>query len=105
MTSKRPAWLKGFSRKDWLFDGRPIRSERMIKMWNDLDWSKAWLDMGPSPSGNRGPYWHVPLKSAETVHRLYPKLQTRWARLLRHAIEEAADKSDAPIRAVRQRPS
>jgi|SRR5579864_1906300 len=94
-----PEWLEGLSHKDWLLDGNPIRSDQTIKIWNDLDWSRAWLDMGPSPSGNLGPYWHVPLRSEETVHRLYPKaLPAKWRRMVRHAIEESAKDAVARMR-------
>ncbi len=85
----RPALLDGLTHKDWLFDGSPIRGPVMIERFDGLDWSGAWLDMGPSPGGNLGPYWHVPLPSEETVHRLYPKvLKTKWAPLIRQAISE-----------------
>lgn len=85
-------WRDGLSHKDWLFDGRPIRGERMIDRFNKLDWGKAWIDLGPSVAGSLGPYWHVPLHydDDDTVHRLYPKvLQTKWALLVLHACHEA----------------
>lgn len=81
--------MDGLTYRDWLFDGHAIRSEAMIEKWNDLDWSKAWVDMGPSTAGNLGPYWHVPLRSEDTVHRLYPKLlQSKWLLVVRQAVEE-----------------
>jgi hypothetical protein len=46
-----PEWLTGTTRKDWLRDGYTITEEQ----WADLDWSRAWVDMGPSPAGNLGP--------------------------------------------------
>ena len=80
-------WLRGLTHKDWLFDGDPIR--KGDKRFDDLDWSKAWMDMGPSPAGNLGPYWHVPRKVAETTHRLYPKvLKTKWLLVIRRAVVE-----------------
>lgn len=85
-------WRDDLSYKDWLFDGHPIRGERAIARFNALDWSKAWIDLGPSVVGNPGPYWHVPLnwEDDETVHRLYPKLlQSKWAMLVLHACYEA----------------
>lgn len=89
----RPKWLDGLTHKDWMFDGYPIRGDRMIERWNALDWSKAYVDMGPSIAGNLGPYWHVPLVSDdETVHRLYPKfLSGKWIWVIRRAVEEAKD--------------
>jgi hypothetical protein len=93
-------WREGLSHKDWLFDGSPIRGPVMLARFKNLDWSKAWIDLGPSISGNLGPYWHVPLKETvidgdlydcgDTVHRLYPKvLQSKWALLILHACNEA----------------
>lgn len=83
--SKRPDWLEGLTHKDWLFDGGPMGEDT----WHQLDWSGAWVDMGPSPMDNLGPYWHVPLRTGDTVHRLYPKfLQGKWANVIRRAAEE-----------------
>lgn len=93
-------WRDGLSHKDWLFDGRPVRGRVMIERFNNLDWSNAWIDLGPNLFGNLGPYWHVPLKETiidgelydlgDTVHRLYPKLlQSKWALLVLHACHES----------------
>ncbi len=93
-------WRDSLSEKDWLFDGSPVRGRVMTERFKNLDWDKAWLDLGPSISGNLGPYWHVPLKETvidgelydcgDTVHRLYPKvLQSKWALLILHACNEA----------------
>lgn len=98
-------WREGLSHKDWLFDGYPIRGRIMIERFNNLDWDKAWIDLGPSVVGNLGPYWHVPLKETvidgeqydcgDTVHRLYPKvLQSKWSLLILHACNEAARRAD-----------
>jgi hypothetical protein len=89
-------WLQGLDHRDWLFDGSVIRGKVMLARFNNLDWSKAWVDIGPSVAGNLGPYWHVPLKETiidgelydcgDTVHRLYPKvLTTKWLLLIRQA--------------------
>lgn len=87
---KRPEWLDGLSHKDWYFDGHPIRGEVMLERWEALDWAKAYCDLGPSISGNPGPYWHVPLPEEGTVHRLYPKvLASKWLGVIRQAIKEA----------------
>lgn len=62
-----------------LLDGYGVGS--VLKQdWLMLNWHKAWLDHGPSPAGNRGPYWHVrmpPRRSFpdETWHRVYPRIQ------------------------------
>ncbi|MGY4303676.1 hypothetical protein ACVIJ6_000919 [Bradyrhizobium sp. USDA 4369] len=42
---KLPEWLAGTTRKDWLRDGYAMTEEQ----WADFDWSRAWVDMGPSP--------------------------------------------------------
>ena len=94
-------WLRGLTHKDWLFDGYPIRGRVALARFKNLDWSKAWIDMGPSVAGNPGPYWHVPLKETvidgeiydlgDTVHRLYPKvLQSKWLGLIQQACKEIA---------------
>lgn len=92
-------WREPLSHKDWLFDGSPVRGRVMKERFKNLDWDKAWIDLGPSIAGNLGPYWHVPLKATvidgdvydcgDTVHRLYPKvLQSKWALLILHACHE-----------------
>ena len=91
-----PAWLDGLTHKDWLWDGRPIRGKVLIGRFNNLDWSKAWMDMGPSIADNLGPYWHVPLPSEGTVHRLYPKVPGKWMGVIRRAVEEAVAKAVQP---------
>ncbi len=88
--TEREEWIASLSPKDWLFDGYPIRGDAALDRWNGLDWTQAYMDMGPSVAGNLGPYWHVPLPSEETVHRLYPKvLTTKWLLTIRQAIGEA----------------
>jgi hypothetical protein len=83
-------WLEGLTRKDWLLDGSPCSESQ----WKALDWSKAYMDLGPSPAGNLGPYWHVPNTKDECVNRLYPKvLQSKWARLIHQAITEATTRA------------
>lgn len=66
--------------KHWLLNGYPCKADNEV--WLLLDWSKAWLDMGPSVAGNPGPYWHVPVRTGRdkaaqywkgTAHRLYPR--------------------------------
>ena len=37
----------------WLLNGS--RTTANNELWVRLDWSKAWLDMGPSVAGNPGP--------------------------------------------------
>lgn len=90
-TSQTDNWRAGLSHKDWLLDGNSIRTARSIERFNHLDWSKAWVDLGPSVAGNLGPYWHVPTDDGETTHRLYPKVsKLAWLLLIRRACEEYA---------------
>lgn len=47
--------------------------------WADFDFQAAFVDGGPSPAGNAGPYLKVPLTWGgvrhHTTHRLYPRIQ------------------------------
>lgn len=49
--------------------------------WKHLEWNRAWVDRGPSPAGNPGPYWKVPCHclgdadDLKVVHRVYPRVQ------------------------------
>lgn len=45
--------------------------------WASLDFQsdRVFVDGGPSPAGNPGPYLHVPRQDDETVHRIYPRWQ------------------------------
>lgn len=43
-------------------------------LYRNLDFAKAWVDQGPSPAGNPGPYLKAPGPN-ETVHRVYPRVQ------------------------------
>ena len=69
------------SRVNSLVDGYRWPAER----WAELRFEDAWIDRGPSPVGNPGPYLQVP-RDAEGdhfVHRVYPVYQpgdTMWAR-------------------------
>jgi hypothetical protein len=85
-----PDWMAGLTHKDWLFDGSRCTEEQ----WRNLDWDKAYVDLGPSVAGNLGPYWHVPHCDGDTAHRLYPKLlQTKWLNVVRQAATEFADRA------------
>jgi hypothetical protein len=68
-----PKTLKFVTFGNSLVDGhKPSHHE-----WNRLDFSRAWIDPGPSPAGNEGPYLHVPTNEEnemdQTVHRIYPR--------------------------------
>lgn len=93
-----PKWMRGLKPGDWLYDGRPLRFPRDQGLWDNLNWSGAYVDLGPSPAGNLGPYWHVPVIDDQegrlgSHHRLYPKvLATKWCGLIRQAIDECVTK-------------
>ena len=55
-------------------DGRGSMPYRCA--WEDFDFDKAWVDHGPSPAGNPGPYLKVPLPKMKTVHRVYSRTWT-----------------------------
>ncbi|MCK5605675.1 hypothetical protein KAR91_27520 [Candidatus Pacearchaeota archaeon] len=61
-------------------DGRPW--EKRYKE-SKPDWDNAWVDSGPSPAGNVGPYLHLPFPELGTTHRIYPRYavgDTIWVR-------------------------
>lgn len=72
-----------------LLDGFPWTKMQRAQTW---DWAGAWVDPGPSPAGNPGPYLKLPWRDgpeehggayAGTVHRAYPKIRpgdTLWVR-------------------------
>lgn len=45
-----------------------------LELWKTLDWSTAFVDPGPSPAGNPGPYWKVK-SSLGTTQRVYCRYQ------------------------------
>ncbi|MEO0966021.1 MAG: hypothetical protein AAFY08_13005 [Planctomycetota bacterium] len=71
-----------------LFDGDLCPAS----LWDELDFSAAWVDPGPSPAGNAGPYLKVPRPAEETVHRVYSRVvpgdslvpRTTWATTPEH---------------------
>jgi hypothetical protein len=93
-------WLDLTSHRDWLHNGYPCS----FAQWKNLDWSKARIDMGPSPAGNLGPYWHVPERDGDCTHRLYPRvLQGKWADVIRRAIEEITERTARRLTATERR--
>lgn len=61
-----------------LFNGAPWYKAAKAQTW---DWDGAWVDAGPSPAGNVGPYLKLAWKSGDanpfedTVHRIYARVQ------------------------------
>lgn len=85
-------WLSGLTHRDWLCNGNPCSQE----IWDRLDWSRAYADLGPSPAGNPGPYWHVPYRYTDEVYRLYPRVMLgRWSWVIHQACQELAKKEVA----------
>lgn len=54
-----------------LVNGSPSRKED----WPRLDFNDAFVDAGPSPAGNPGPYLKVARPDDGTRHRVYPRVQ------------------------------
>jgi hypothetical protein len=46
-------------------------------VWEQMAFERAWVDKGPSPAGNPGPYLKAPWpqEDDETVHRIYSRVQ------------------------------
>jgi len=66
------------TRRNSYVDGEPTSKE----FWEQLQFDRAWVDPGPSPAGNLGPYLKVPRpwieggkQVDESVHRVYPRFQ------------------------------
>ncbi len=59
------------ARHNSLVDGHAASKE----LWSQLRFDEAWVDQGPSPMGNAGPYLKVPRTADgdEYVHRVYPR--------------------------------
>jgi hypothetical protein len=53
-----------------LVDGRYAPKLFAALIWD----SHVYVDPGPSPTGNAGPYLHVAHKNGDSVHRVYPAL-------------------------------
>lgn len=79
-----------------ILDGRKTQTRRIItrrnsyidggpayaRIWDGLRFDDAWVDRGPSPAGNPGPYLKVPRVLTENgkmvdefVHRIYSRIQ------------------------------
>jgi hypothetical protein len=80
-------------------NGRSAFIEKFL--WRHLDWSDAFVDPGPSPAGNVGPYWKVAFGGVDesgdgyegTRHRIYPLFfpgQRLWVREALHMPRQAS---------------
>ena len=78
-----------------ILDDRKTHTRRVITPHNSFvdggpwpkgwkfDWSTAYVDQGPSPAGNPGPYLHADLIGGDTTHRIYSRYyigQILWVR-------------------------
>jgi len=95
---------------------RPIASANSLvdgypgaRVWGDLDFGGAWIDPGPSPAGNPGPYLKTRRPADETRHRVYSRVQPGDFLWVREAWAEGADgyvyRASAPDAAPKWRPS
>lgn len=100
-----------------LFNGRPWSRHQNAQTWG---WDEAWVDPGPSPAGNPGPYLKLPWCAGDadvyegTAHRIYPQIQPgdrlwvreAWARVPATAyrqsvgVEQVVDPSDPDMACV-----
>lgn len=70
-----------FTLANSLVDGHGLSSRSQFmgvpaeQFWKALDWENAWVDGGPSPAGNSGPYLKVPYPPEDSVHRIYSRWQ------------------------------
>jgi len=70
-----------------ILDGRKTQTRRVVtrmtsnvdghgrankEFWEQLDFSDYYLDSGPSPAGNPGPYLKIYNPTLTTRHRIYP---------------------------------
>lgn len=86
------------SRRNTMLDGAPWS----LESWENRDWQWAdsWVDPGPSPAGNPGPYLKVPEKSQDTVHRVYPRIfrdDRMWVREAHYLTDNGHDEYAVPI--------
>lgn len=70
MEGRKTQTRRVVTRQNSLMDGYPGPKWR----WDALDWNDAFVDPGPSPAGNPGPYLKVACPSQDTRHRIYSRL-------------------------------
>lgn len=85
------------SRANTYRDGMPWRG---LPAWEAHDWNDAFVDDGPSPAGNPGPYLKVAYPPDGTRHRIYPIWQPGdriWVREAWQTLTEYNDRSPKDI--------
>ena len=79
------------------------------ELWAESDIATAWVDRGPSPMGNPGPYLQARRTVEGSTHRLYPRLwvgerywiREPWAtRRTTHPVRDGVDVSEMAVRHV-----
>lgn len=58
-------------RSNSLVDGYPV--SKLLWSWLDFASPEVFVDAGPSPAGNPGPYLHVPNRETDSRRRVYPR--------------------------------
>lgn len=79
------------TRRNTLFEGGPW--PKRIE-WDAMDWKTAFVDPGPSPAGNEGPYLKAEFSGEGTRHRVYPRpwkgdllwVRETWGEMVMHEI-------------------
>lgn len=71
-----------------ILDGTKAQTRRVVSRHNSrldgcehckdlpVDLSTAWVDEGPSPAGNSGPYLKARHTELDSVHRIYPRIRS-----------------------------
>lgn len=73
LTNRKSMTRRAVARSNSLVDGSGCSKA----FWDSLRLEEAWIDPGPSPAGNPGPYLKVPRGTGahQTVHRVYSRWQ------------------------------
>lgn len=73
LAGRKTQYRRPLSARNCLVDGVSMSAKRWDAM--QWDWGSAWVDDGPSPAGNPGPYLHVISLVHWTTHRIYPRVR------------------------------
>lgn len=82
-----------------LVDGYGVSAKRWAEM--KFDWSTAFVDGGPSPAGNPGPYLHIKRGDStddELWARIYPRIQPGDTLYAREGTWERPERSERDMR-------
>lgn len=70
LAGKKTQTRRVLTPRNTYFDGGPWPQQAREL---EPDYRSAWVDKGPSPAGNPGPYLHLPFPELGTTHRIYPR--------------------------------